>query len=122
MNILRKEIIQNMSVVNRIESGDIEAKVAFASDFTGFDGHFPDNPILPGICKIQTVIAVYEQLKQQKVSLLELKQVKFFAPVLPDQELTFKIKDKKNNSGEILLSAIVTRDAEKIAKIDLLVN
>ncbi|MDR1696577.1 MAG: hypothetical protein LBR69_08150 [Endomicrobium sp.] len=54
-------------------------------DFTAFQGHFPDNPVLPGIVQIEIALfCVKNFLNKNDAVLKEVKKVKFVKPVLPD--------------------------------------
>lgn len=65
--------------------GEISATLCFDKDFIGFQGHFPQNPILPGICFLEIVLILIQRLKGKSVHMTELVASKFFAVVLPDQ-------------------------------------
>lgn len=68
--------------------GQITATLCFGKDFLGFQGHFPKDPILPGMCLLETVLALIQRLKGAPVRMTELVISKFFATVLPDQVVT----------------------------------
>lgn len=58
----------------------------FPSDFLGFQGHFPENPILPAVIQIMmTREAVAEQIEQEFVvtKLSRAKYMKVITPGIP---------------------------------------
>jgi len=49
-----------------------------------FKGHFPGNPIMPGVCMMQIIKEVTEQLTNCKLLMQSVSNVKFMALINPD--------------------------------------
>ncbi len=49
-------------------------------------GHFPGNPVVPGVLLLERVIEAAEALAGLAPGALRLPQVKFVRPLLPEQE------------------------------------
>lgn len=66
-----------------------QADFVFDTNFKGFDGHFPDNPIVPGVLLLKTghLLASLQQKKQ--LSLMAVKTAKFARTVLPGETIRF---------------------------------
>lgn len=65
-------------------------KLKVPSDCKFFEGHFENNPILPGVTQVHWAIAFAQEL--QKGEFTGLPQVKFMQPILPEAELSLKIQ------------------------------
>ncbi len=50
-------------------------------------GHFPGNPLVPGVVFLAGVIAAAERLYEGRVRVTGMPSVKFLMPVCPDQEV-----------------------------------
>ncbi|WP_291098639.1 MULTISPECIES: 3-hydroxyacyl-ACP dehydratase [unclassified Flavobacterium] len=50
-----------------------------------FKGHFPGNPIMPGVCMMQIIKELTEQITQFPLILQTLSNVKFMALINPDK-------------------------------------
>jgi len=50
-----------------------------------FKGHFPENPIMPGVCMMQIIKELTEQITQFPLILQTLSTVKFMALINPDK-------------------------------------
>lgn len=107
MKRIKKEIIQNMSPLEVTEGIDLIAHFTFPEDFIGFQGHFPVQKVLPGVCQIQCAIAILERWKKKKVALKEIIQAKFLSPVFPLEKTTYVCK----NVGDIDRNHILTVSA-----------
>ena len=119
MNILMQEINKLMFDLSESREGNINARFIFPSDFSGFKGHFPGRPILPGVCKIQAVIAMLEKWHKENVFLTEISMAKFFAPVCDNQEIIISSGKIDKVSDEPKIKASVISGGKKIADLQL---
>lgn len=62
----------------------------FLSEEPYFTGHFPGNPVVPGVVIIDTVLG-YLVDEDARVQVAAIPKVKFTEPVLPGQPLRFEI-------------------------------
>lgn len=95
------------------------ARFRFPPDFIGFKGHFPGNPVLPGVCKVQAALCMIEKKNHAAFVLQEIVAAKFFHPVTADEELVFTLRDTPEGSQTVLVKILVTRHDTKIADIHL---
>ena len=66
MSRLVREIEQCMSGLTEAEGDEVTARFLFPAAFIGFQGHFPERPVLPAVCKIQAAIAVLEAWSERR--------------------------------------------------------
>lgn len=99
------------------EGDSFVATFCFPPAFSGFNGHFPNQPVLPGVCLVQAVLAAAEMALKQKLNLTEIVLTKFIAVVLPNEEITAvcSVRDQ-------VIRATLSRGKERIAEIRLRVN
>ena len=122
MSKLRGEIKSSLQAIEPVSELKTTARFIFAKKFIGFKGHFPNKPILPGVCKIQAALLVLEERKHKNVRLAEIILAKFFAPVTFNQELVFDLEEHPKNSSESTVTVKVSCQDEKIAQLQLRVN
>ncbi len=65
-----------------------------------FSGHFPDTPVVPGVCMIQMVKEVIEQHNQVAYNLISGDNIKFLSVLNPDNHpiVEVNIQLEKNNN------------------------
>lgn len=104
------------------EEGAAVATVEVPVGCTFFDGHFPGEPILPGVAQLWIVARVWEAATGRRARLAAVRRMKFtsrigpgavvevrVAPVAPGGRCAFSLKDARNDfsSGELTLASEV---------------
>ena len=57
----------------KINGPDLNAEIKFDKNFIGFNGHFPENPVLPGVVMIKVMIVMIELCKQKRYTFKDVK-------------------------------------------------
>lgn len=119
MNKLREEIKKSIVRFEKNAENELEVDFVFSKDFSGFKGHFPNHPILPGVCEIQAVLVIYEEKNNSQAHLKKIINSKLFMPVSSDELVTFKYRQEKSNEG-VLIKVKVNKNDQKVAEISLI--
>ena len=80
--------------VKRIAPDTLEAKVCVPESCIWFTGHFPGEPILPGIALVHTVYEIIQRDAQDRgesVRISSLKRIRFTGPVRPGETLLLNL-------------------------------
>lgn len=72
----------------------VKTGIRLNSTHAVFSGHFPGNPILPGVCMLQIVKEVVESSLDTKVKLLKASELKFLAFVTPNDRKLLQLELK----------------------------
>lgn len=91
----------------------ITLKIACPDEFDAFDGHFPGNPILPGIVLLEIAKLALELLLEKPVELTYLKKMKISGVVLPNQGITCTVKVASTTGPTVSFSADFCDDKER---------
>jgi 3-hydroxymyristoyl/3-hydroxydecanoyl-(acyl carrier protein) dehydratase len=80
--------------VKRIASNALEARVCLPEDCIWFTGHFPGEPILPGIALVHLVYEAIEwdaHDRGESVQISSLKRIRFTGPVRPGEKFILNL-------------------------------
>ena len=61
----------------------LSCTLSFNAGHPIFDGHFPGNPIVPGVCTIQIINELLERALGQKLRLANSSNIKFLQLITP---------------------------------------
>jgi 3-hydroxyacyl-[acyl-carrier-protein] dehydratase len=138
--ILDKEEIKNYiphrepflfvdEVVELIPEKSITANVTFSEDNFFFKGHFPGNPVVPGVIIVEAMaqaggVLIYKSYEDKLLgltpALVGINNVKFKSPTLPGDKLRietilvksklniFKLSAKAFNNDKLVVQADIT--------------
>ena len=90
--------VDNCEIIIPGEHGKSEK--LFSKDEYFFKGHFPNNPIVPGVIIVEALaqtagIVVSENLKEKQeksVLFMSISKAKFRKPILPNNKVTLEVK------------------------------
>lgn len=122
MSALRSEIARCMLAPAAVEEGALTAHFRFPPGFTGFQGHFPGQPVLPAVCMVQTVLVMLEQRHSPPVSLRSIVSAKWQAPVGPDSDIAVRVQEQPGPDGAISARAQILNGHGPVADMRLIVT
>ena len=102
--------------------GERTALFRFAADFPGFRGHFPANPVLPGICLVQAFVVAAESRRGFPLRLHRIRSARFVAPAGPGDVIDVAWEEHELGGGQVALSGRATRAGERVAEASLIVG
>ena len=83
-----------------IEGAGIKADLVINAGHKIFEGHFPGQPVVPGVCMMQMIKEIIEQVTQKKLNLSKAGEIKFLAVIDPVQnniiQATLKYTTEEN--------------------------
>ncbi len=95
-------------------------------DFVGFNGHFPDYPILPAMLQVLFGVLVSEKILGKKLVLKKLDKAKFMTQIKPNETIVVnskitQITPDKPETG-IKAKVTITVAEKKAASMTLLLD
>lgn len=71
-----------------------------------FKGHFPNNPVTPGVCMMQIVKNITEQITDNQLQLIQMTNVKFTALINPELHPFLQLSlSLQTQDGQVLVKS-----------------
>ena len=91
---------------------DVKADLVINAGHNIFEGHFPGQPVVPGVCMMQMIKEIMEQVTGKSSDLIKAGEMKFLAIIDPRQNniLQAKLKYAIEINGNMRVVATLFKD------------
>ena len=91
---------------------EIWAELYINADHKIFEGHFPNQPVVPGVCMMQMIKEIVEHVISKQTNLVKAAEIKFLAVINPQQNnlVHASIKMAADETGSINIVASLFKD------------
>jgi len=116
--MLLKDFYKVISIENTIEN-KYSVLIQINAAHHVFKGHFPDNPIMPGVCMMQIIKEITEQISKNTLFMQSLSNVKFMALINPfiNPELRLELEISTTDTDLIKVKNITYFDETVALKL-----
>ena len=90
----------------------IDSHIALNVDHPIYKGHFPQQPVVPGVCMMQLMAELTSNALGKKVQLKKAHQAKFLVPIVPQNapKLAVNIKYVAQEAGDFKITGTIKDD------------
>ena len=122
-SIIQSELLKRVRDFQRHDDGSYSAAITFDPAFTGFDGHFPGNPIVPAVCQLSAVeVLAHLALGREDLKLATISLMKFRAPLVPNDTATFTFTLTQTENDIIVKADVSTAKQKNASKFKLILQ
>jgi len=88
--------------------GAVEAELEINAGHPIFEGHFPGQPVTPGVCMMQMIKEIAEKATDRKLQLQKAAELKFLAVIDPQKNnrVRAKLNYAVNDDGLQVIASI----------------
>ncbi|RFS21132.1 3-hydroxyacyl-ACP dehydratase [Chitinophaga silvatica] len=106
------------------DAGQISTTIELNASHPIFGGHFPEQPVVPGVCMMQTITEVLATALQKPVKLQKATQMKFLTMIDPvkQPQVDVTVSYKEEAEGLWKVTASLKRDDKTFMKFQGLFN
>jgi 3-hydroxyacyl-[acyl-carrier-protein] dehydratase len=118
-------VLDSLFVVknSRMEANEIKASLELDEKHSIFEGHFPGQPVVPGVCMMQAVKELVERHLGKKLIIHEADNMKFLSVLDPR---TNKVVDAaisvKEDNASVVVNASLFADNVTFFKLKAVLN
>ncbi len=77
---------------------ELSCRIVFNTEHAIFNGHFPGQPVVPGVCMMEIVKELLQKQVSRPLMLHSTRNVKFLQFVTPDMQPVVHINWKENDA------------------------
>lgn len=107
-------LLNDFFTINDTRSSETEiwAELFINAGHKIFEGHFPNQPVVPGVCQLQMIKEIVEQVLGKKTNLVQAADMKFLAVIDPQRNnlVHASIKYAADENGLINIAASIFKD------------
>jgi 3-hydroxyacyl-[acyl-carrier-protein] dehydratase len=112
-------LLEDFYTIQEIDPSDkenIKVSIKLNKNHEIYKGHFPGNPVVPGVCLTQLIKELVENMEAREVRLVYASNIKFMAVVNPEINnfLQIDLKIKHDDEQNIIKVDSVTYYKDKI--------
>lgn len=112
-------LLKDFYTIVELDSSDkenIKAIIDLNKDHEVYKGHFPGNPVVPGVCLTQLIKEVMEKVENKELSLVYADNIKFMAVVNPEinNRLQIDLKVKYDTEQNLIKVSSVTHFNDQV--------
>lgn len=97
------------------DNASLTARVTLAEGMSVFEGHFPTQPILPGVVQLNLVKMLAEDWAGRRLRLVSVPQMKFTVPVRPGDTVAVTLSPVETPKGlSVGFSLELEKGAERL--------
>ena len=100
----------------------VEAFILLNSKHQVYKGHFPEQPIVPGVIQVQVLRELLEQALNKKLIIKEVVSAKYLNIIIPDDNLLFVELTFKPFEEGFKLNGVIKNDERVFCKVKMIVQ
>ena len=105
-------LFEDLYTVDKVDENEnsIFATIRFNANHEIFNGHFPNQPVVPGVIQLQIIKELLEANLNTKLFMNNIIQVKYISPIVPDthSEISVVILKKNTDKESIRIDANIS--------------
>jgi 3-hydroxyacyl-[acyl-carrier-protein] dehydratase len=108
-------LVNDFFTISKLEKEgfEIRADLFINADHKIFEGHFPGQPVVPGVCMMQMIKEIIEKVIGEKTDLVSAREMKFLAIIDPKENNMIRATLKYNieEDGNMAVSATLFKES-----------
>jgi len=97
-----KDNLYQLKSIEKLQENSFNVQIHLDKEHDIFKGHFPGNPVLPGVCMVQIMKEISSKITQENLQLKTSKSIKFLELINtnenPNLDLKLEITEKTNSN------------------------
>jgi 3-hydroxyacyl-[acyl-carrier-protein] dehydratase len=118
MNKIFNELLSAIIIENKTDK-TISSHFSVGKEFIGFQGHFPEQPVMPGICMFELIKVLLYKGTGKKYKLEKVGNSKFFSPIINDETIQIESTLTLKKTGLLHVKSTLKKGDEQKSVLSL---
>jgi len=94
-------------------------RIEINPDHPVFKGHFPGSPVIPGVCQIQIITEMLDEIYNKKFTLTSADNIKFLSLINPlvTGSYSIELNCRSGSADEVTVNAVAFNDQTIFLKL-----
>lgn len=114
------KLLDNFYIIHRSEKVQEESfsvEVELLPNHSIYEGHFPGQPVVPGVCTLTIIRECLGRLLEREVKFFSIKECKYVSALLPQDGLRITINMTLVDSSKLRATVIKNEDQQVVLKL-----
>ena len=87
-----KDNLYQLKSIEKFQENIFNVEISLDKNHDIFKGHFPGNPVLPGVCMVQIMKEISSEITDKNLQLKASRSIKFLELINPNKNPNLKLK------------------------------
>lgn len=114
------KLSDNFYIIHRsekVQNDSFSIEVELLPGHTIYEGHFPGQPVVPGVCTLTVIRECLGRLLEREVKFASIKECKYVSALLPQEGLRITINMTLVDSSKLKATVIRNDDQQIVLKL-----
>ncbi len=110
--------LYRIAIENSEKTGTLKGQIFFDAEHPIYRGHFPGQPVTPGVCQIEAIREIISSFFSRELHLVHARDIKFTGMIIPDIHpvVDFSIDYNETEDGQ-QVKAILSAEEQIFLKM-----
>ena len=97
----------------------VQATIRLHPEHSIFAGHFPGQPVVPGVCMLQIIKELLEYMAQQPIQLVKASNIKFLTVLTPaaHEIVSVQLKFDSSEDGILVSEGTISSGTDRFLRL-----
>ena len=107
----------NIDKIETFENNSYVVKATLIPNHKIYEGHFPSQPVVPGVCTLTIIRECLGKILSREVSFKTIKECKYLSALIPEDEVGIAIAVTITDEEKIMANVERTDNQLKVLKL-----
>ena len=107
----------NIDQIETLENNSYIVKATLVPNHKIYEGHFPAQPVVPGVCTLTVIRECIGKILSREVSFRTIKECKYLSALIPEKEIGIVIAITLTDENKIMANVERADNQQNVLKL-----